>query len=125
MNQMEFIKQHLIEKGIPADLTKNGSSFLYRFISSEEKGKPLVFQSPITVFIKEGFIFGLVWGLLMWVMIWRFTPDKWVIYLISSLFFGLCMGGYLSLRIVAAQKKLGNVNWEDWCRKNYDEGMAK
>ena len=117
MENMAFIQQHLVEKGVPKDLTKFSSNLLSKLLFSETK--PLVFQSPVQVFFKQGIIFGLVWGLLMWLLDWRTDPDNWVYQLISVICFGVFMGGVLSYRIIKAHKKLGNVSWESWRSANY------
>lgn len=88
MENMEFIQQHLIEKGVPKDLTKLNASLWSKLISTENK--PLAFQSPVKVFFKEGVVFGLVWGLLMWLVLWR------IIQLIST----ICFGSFNRRRII-------------------------
>ncbi|EPX4128818.1 DUF6404 family protein [Vibrio alginolyticus] len=118
MENMEFIQQHLIEKGVPKDLTKLNASLWSKLICTETK--PLVFQPPVKVFFKEGIVFGLVWGLLMWLVLWRTEPDNWIIQLISTICFGSFIGGVLSYRVTKAHKKLGNKSWENWRRSNYE-----
>lgn len=118
MNKIEFIQQHLIEKGVPADLTKFNSNFLSKFIFLEDR--PLVFQSLVTLFFRESLILSVIWGALMWLMVWHPTPENWIRYTLSSLAFGCIMGSTLVFRIIRAKKKLGNVSWETWCHKNYD-----
>lgn len=118
MNKADFIQAHLIAKGVPADLATPNFNVLSRLIYRQDK--PLVFQSPITLLIKHSLVNGSIYGVLMWLMIWHATPEKWPVYLISSVVFGLIIGGILPLRIVKAQKKLGNVSWEQWCRENYE-----
>ncbi|EHU8078613.1 putative membrane protein [Vibrio vulnificus] len=118
METMEFIQQHLVEKGVPKDLTKLNASLWSKLIFSETK--PLVFQSPVQVFFKQGAVFGLIWGLLMWLFIWRTDPDNWVIQLLSAICFGCVMGGLLSYRIMRAHKKLGSLSWQTWCSANYE-----
>nr|WP_256895425.1 DUF6404 family protein [Vibrio diabolicus] len=62
MENIAFIQQHLIEKGVPKDLTKLNANLWSKLIFYETK--PLVFQSPVQVFFKQGIVFGLIWGLL-------------------------------------------------------------
>ncbi len=118
MNKADFIQAHLVQKGVPADLAKPNFNILSRLIYRQDK--PLVFQSPLKALIKHGLTSAVIWGVFMWVVLWHSKPENWPIYLISSVAFGLLMGVILSLRIVKAQKKLGNVSWEQWCRDNYE-----
>ncbi|MBW3695512.1 magnesium transporter [Vibrio sp. T187] len=119
MNKMDFIQLHLIEKGIPADLTRDNYNLWSRLLCTETK--PLVFQSPFTVLIKQGLLFGLVWGALMWLILWHSIPEHWFRYLCTSLVFGMFMGGFVAIRIVKARKKIGNMSWEKWCKTNYEQ----
>ncbi|GEK16216.1 DUF6404 family protein [Aliivibrio fischeri] len=120
MNKSKFIKQHLIAKGVPASLTADGSSFWYRFVYSEGKeGKPLVFQSPIKVLIRSFFIYSSVWGVCMWFMAWRLTPEYWPIYLTTTMINGFLIGGLQFFLVSKAQKKLGTTRWENWYQENY------
>ncbi|MCR9847324.1 DUF6404 family protein [Vibrio antiquarius] len=117
MENIAFIQQHLIEKGVPKDLTKLNANLWSKLIFSETK--PLVFQSPVQVFFKQGIVFGLIWGLFMWLFLWRVEPGNWLIQLVSTICFGCIMGGVLSYRITKAHKKLGNTSWENWYSANY------
>ena len=118
MEKTAFIQQHLAEKGIPKDLTKFNTNLWSVFLFAEVK--PLVFQSPIKVFFKQGVVFGAMWGLLMWLFIWHSAPEGWMIQLVSALLFGCVLGGLSSYRIVKAHKKLDNMSWEKWCSANYE-----
>ncbi len=118
MNKEDFIQAHLIAKGVPADLATSNFNVLSRLLYRQDK--PLVFQSPIKVLIKQSLVTGCIYGVLMWIMLWHATPEKWPVYLISSVVFGLIIGGILPWRIAKAQKKLGRVSWEQWCRENYE-----
>ena len=60
MEKAEFIQKHLIEKGVPADLTKP-TAFIWSKYKDPSK-KPLVFQSPAKILITHGFFMGLLWG---------------------------------------------------------------
>ncbi len=113
MKNKELIQQRLVEQGVPKELAKCNCNFLSKLIFLEEK--PLVFQSPYKMFFKQALVSGIVWGILMWIMFWHSVPENWVVQVLSSLFFGCFMGGFLSCRIVKHRKKLGNVSWEKWC----------
>ncbi|WP_255199905.1 DUF6404 family protein [Vibrio parahaemolyticus] len=104
MKNIAFIQQHLVEKGVPKDLTKLNANLWSKLIFSETK--PLVFQSPVQVFFKQGIVFGLIWSLFMWLFLWRVEPGNWLIQLVSTICFGCIMGGVLSYRITKAHK-----NW--------------
>ncbi len=118
MNKEDFIQAHLIAKGVPADLATPNFNALSRLIYRQDK--PLAFQSPINVLIKQSLVTGSIYGTLMWITIWHATPEKWPLSLTISVIFGLITGGILPLRIAKAQKKLGGVSWEQWCRENYE-----
>ncbi|MCG6235930.1 DUF6404 family protein [Vibrio diabolicus] len=95
MENIAFIQQDLIEKGVPKDLTKLNANLWSKLIFSETK--PLVLQSPVQVFFKQGIVFGLIWGLFMWLFLWRVEPGNWLIQLVSTICFGCIMGGVLSI----------------------------
>ncbi|ENM5843802.1 magnesium transporter [Vibrio mimicus] len=118
MEKIAFIQQHLVAKGVPEDLTKFNSNLWSKLLFSE--AKPLVFQSPVKVFFKQGLVFGAIWGLFMWLFIWRTAPEDWMLQLVSTILFGCAMGGLLVYRVAKAHKKLGNVSWEKWCSANYE-----
>ena len=118
MDKAKFIQQHLIAKGVPADLTRPTPFIWPKYKDASQK--PLVFQSPMKVFLKHGLLMGLVWGSLMWIMIWHAEPDRWITYVISSAMFGTLMGIVIVFRIVNARKILDEKSWEHWCKQNYE-----
>ena len=118
MDKAKFIQQHLIEKGVPADLTRP-TAFIWSKYKDASK-KPLVFQSPMKVLLIHGLLMGLVWGSLMWIMIWHTEPVRWKTYVISSAMFGILMGLINVFRIVKARKNLGEKSWKKWCKQNYE-----
>ncbi|EID4334149.1 TPA: DUF6404 family protein [Vibrio parahaemolyticus] len=118
MDKAKFIQQHLIEKGVPADLTRP-TAFIWSKYKDASK-KPLVFQSPMKVLLIHGLLMGLVWGSLMWIMIWHTEPERWKTYVISSAMFGILIGLINVFRIVKARKNLGEKSWEKWCKQNYE-----
>ncbi|MFH4620298.1 magnesium transporter [Vibrio furnissii] len=58
MEKAEFIQKHLIEKGVPADLTKPTAFIWSRY--KDPSQKPLVFQSPAKILIAYGLFMGLI-----------------------------------------------------------------
>ncbi|WP_028023410.1 DUF6404 family protein [Enterovibrio calviensis] len=117
MEKAEFIQKHLIEKGVPADLTKSTAFIWSRY--KDPSQKPLVFQSPAKILITRGLFMGLLWGALMWVFFWHSEPNSWVTYLVSVSLFGVCMGFIDVFRTIKARKLLGETNWETWCQQHY------
>ncbi|MGD1503024.1 DUF6404 family protein [Vibrio harveyi] len=117
MEKAEFIQKHLIEKGVPADLTKPTVFIWSRY--KDPSHKPLVFQSPAKILITHGLFMGLLWGALMWVFFWHSEPNNWVTYLVSGPLFGVCMGLINVFRTIKARKLLGETNWETWCQQHY------
>ncbi|WP_229651828.1 DUF6404 family protein, partial [Vibrio parahaemolyticus] len=118
MKKAEFIQRHLIEKGVPADLTKPNSFVWSKYKDPSEK--PLVFQSPIKVLMKHGLFMGLLMAVVMLIFAWHTESKNMMIYLISSCFYGICMGSINMFRIIEAQKNLGEKSWEKWCERNYE-----
>ncbi|MGR5325861.1 DUF6404 family protein [Vibrio sp. DNB22_17_1] len=100
MEKAEFIQKHLIEKGIPADLTKPTAFIWSRY--KDPSQKPLVFQSPARILIAYS-LMGLLWGT----------------YLVSASLFGICMGLINVFRTIKARKLLGETNRESWCQQHY------
>ncbi|CAM3000872.1 DUF6404 domain-containing protein [Vibrio mytili] len=117
MNKLEFIQLHLIEKGVPADLT--GPNLFIWSKHKDSTSMPLVFQSLTKVILVGGVFMGLVWGAMMWIMWWHSEPERWSNYLVSSVFFGIGMGLITAFRIYRARKRLGTDDWESWCERNY------
>ncbi|MBR9787136.1 MAG: magnesium transporter [Vibrionaceae bacterium] len=118
MEKAEFIQQHLIEKDVPADLTKPTIFVWFKY--KDPSKIPLVFQSPVKVFSMHFLFMGPIWGVLMWTFSWRTEPEHWRIYLVASALFGICMGLINMFRINKARKRLGEKSWENWCRRNYE-----
>ncbi|SDH81141.1 hypothetical protein SAMN04488136_13048 [Vibrio xiamenensis] len=118
MENKELIQQRLIEQGVPRDLAKFNTNLLSKRMLSAEK--PLVFLSPPKVFVVQSLINGLVWGFLMWIMLWHSAPENWVIDIITMIGFGSFIGGCWYYRISKYQKKLCNISWTEWCRTNID-----
>ncbi len=118
MEKSKFIQRHLIEKGVPADLTRS-TVFICSKCNDLSK-KPLVFQSLIKVLLVHGLLMGLLWGSIMWILTWHTEPERWKIHLVSSAAFGISMGLINVFRIVKAQKKLGEKSWKKWCKQNYE-----
>ena len=56
MEKAEFIQKHLIEKGVPADLTKP-TAFIWSRYKDPSK-KPLVFQSPAKYSLHMAYLWG-------------------------------------------------------------------
>lgn len=117
MDKAKFIQQHLIEKGVPADLTRPNTFIWSKYTNVSQT--PLVFQSLQKVFLIYGLSMAVIWGSLMWMFTWHSEPEHWKTYLISSAIFGFFMGLVNVFRIVKARKKLGEKSWENWCKKNY------
>ncbi|MDF5668116.1 DUF6404 family protein [Vibrio parahaemolyticus] len=117
MEKAKFIQQHLIEKGVPADLTKPTPFIWFKYKYPTQK--PLVFQSPKKILLTHGLFMGPLWGALMWAFTWHSEPDNWIIYLIGSFLFGICMGLINVFRTIKARKLLGETSWENWCKQNY------
>lgn len=117
MKKAEFIQLHLIEKGVPTDLTKP-TMFIWSKYNDPSK-KPLVFQSSMKVLLTHSLFMGPLWGALMWTVTWHTEPDYWMVYLIASALFGICMGLINMFRIIKARKSLGETSWENWCKQNY------
>ncbi len=117
MEISEFTQLHLIEKGVPRDLTKPHIDVFSQWFT--QSSKPLVFQSPIKIFFKQTLLLSLTWGLIMWFTSWSSSPEKWITYVFYSFLFGTTLGLYQSYRIHNAHKKLGAVSWEEWCSSNY------
>ena len=118
MEKEEFIRLHLIEKGVPVDLTKP-TIFVwpkYRDLSK----KPLVFQSLVKVFLMYSLLLGPLWGAFMWAFSWHKQPEHWRVYLIGFALFGILMGLITIFRINKVRKSLGENNWENWCKRNYE-----
>ncbi|MGR5322192.1 DUF6404 family protein [Vibrio sp. DNB22_19_1] len=118
MDKAEFIQIHLIEKGVPADLTKPKPFIWSKYKDSNDA--PLVFQSPIKVVLIYCLLAGPLWGGLMWLTIWHNEPERWPIYLIASAFFGVSGGLVDVYRAYKARKRLGETNWKNWCKRNYE-----
>ncbi|MGR5450412.1 DUF6404 family protein [Vibrio sp. PNB22_2_2] len=116
MEKAEFIQKHLIEKGIPADLTKPTAFIWSRY--KDPSQKPLVFQSPARILIAYS-LMGLLWGVLMWVFFGHSEPNNWGTYLVSASLFGICMGLINVFRTITARKLLGETNRESWCQQHY------
>ncbi|MGF1746955.1 DUF6404 family protein [Vibrio minamisatsumaniensis] len=117
MEKAKFIQKHLIEKGVPADLTKPTTFIWSKY--KDPSQKPLVFQSPIRILITNGLFMGGLWGALMWILFWHSDPDLWITYLTSSSLFGIYMGLINVFRTIKARKLLGETSWENWCKQNY------
>ncbi|MCG9786854.1 DUF6404 family protein [Vibrio mediterranei] len=117
MSKFEFIQLHLIEKGVPKDLTKPSPFVWARCQSLSDT--PLVFQSPLRIVLRHGVLLGLVWGALMWLMLWHREPERWISYLLSSCLFGLFMGMLTAYRAHKSQANLGCKDWKEWCVRNY------
>ena len=117
MEISEFIQLHLIEKGIPRDLTKPNINIFSRWFA--KSSKPLAFQPPIKIFFIQMPFLSLTWGSLMWFISWFNSPEEWITYITYSLLFGTTVGLYQSYRIHRVHKKLGGMSWEEWCSRNY------
>ncbi|HCM0840995.1 TPA: DUF6404 family protein [Vibrio parahaemolyticus] len=112
MEKAKFIQQHLIEKGVPADLTKPTPFIWFKY--KDPTQKPSVFQSPKKILLTHGLFMGPLWGALMWAFTWHSEPDNWIIYLIGSFLFGICMGLINVFRTIKARKLLGETSWENY-----------
>lgn len=117
MEKAEFIQKHLIEKGVPADLTKPTAFIWSRY--KDPSQKPLVSQSPAKTLITYGLFMGLLWGALMWVFFWHSEPKNWVVHLDLASLFGICMGFINVFLTMKPRKLLGETNWENWCQQHY------
>ncbi|WP_394136462.1 DUF6404 family protein [Aliivibrio fischeri] len=117
MEKAKFIQKHLIEKGVPADLTRPTVFIWSKYKKPSQK--PLIFQSPAKTFIAYSSSMGLLWGTLMWVFFWYSEPEHWITYLIASSLFGIFMGLINVFRTIKARKLLGETSWENWCKQNY------
>ncbi|MFW9709566.1 DUF6404 family protein [Vibrio parahaemolyticus] len=118
MDKVVFIRQHLIEKGVPTDLVYSWPFLWAKLFKS--KGKPLVFQSPIKLFVLDALYESVIWGGFMWFIVWHLRPEGWPIYVILSIAFGLSMGLVTAWRVHKAKKKLGPLGWGEWCKANYE-----
>lgn len=118
MNKADFIRVHLIEKGVPADLIRPKPFLWSRYKNWNDV--PLVFQSPIKIVFVYSFFSGAFWGGFMWLAIWHIEPERWPMYLMGSAFFGLSVSLIDAYRVYKAQKRLGESNWNNWYKRNYE-----
>ena len=72
VDKVVFIRQHLIEKGVPTDLVYPWPFLWAKLFKS--KGKPLVFQSPIKLFVLDALNESVIWGGIYVVYSLAFTP---------------------------------------------------
>ncbi|MBM4905447.1 magnesium transporter [Vibrio parahaemolyticus] len=112
------IQRHLAEQGVPDNLTQCNADLLSKFLFPDSK--PLVFQSPMKLFLKQGVVSGVSWGLLVWLLFWRTTQMDWFLQILGMVMFGTFVGASLAYRVVKVQQKLGNVSWEKWCSVHYE-----
>ncbi|WP_253822826.1 hypothetical protein [Vibrio coralliilyticus] len=56
----------------------------------------------------------------MWLAIWHIEPERWPMYLMGSAFFGLSVSLIDAYRVYKAQKRLGESNWNNWYKRNYE-----
>ncbi|WP_131826273.1 DUF6404 family protein [Salinivibrio sp. PR932] len=122
VQKVEFVQLYLLRMGIPRVLTQTATNPISRLLFPTEK--PLVFQSPVSVFFYHGLVLGYVWGAWLWLMFAIVKPGEWTImtYLIASTFYGVLLGMFRALRVVWAHNRLGRISWEEWCQKHH--GLA-
>ncbi|WP_223100038.1 DUF6404 family protein [Vibrio sp. SCSIO 43132] len=113
MVRVEFIRLHLMEKGVPADLV-NPSPFIWSK-HLYPLGKPLIFQSHLQIMM-HSLSLAIVWGGVLWMLLHDFYPEK----VISSVVFGVLIGASLWVRVLWNRKKLCLGSWEEWCENNYE-----
>ncbi|GLQ72998.1 DUF6404 family protein [Vibrio penaeicida] len=112
MIEMQFVRLHLIEKGIPNDLVTPSPFIWSKYLNP--KGKPFLFQS-LTQVMLHGLRFGLLCGSLMWLI----GADSNYELAIKASVLGLGMGLVNWVRITRTKRKLDIVSWEKWCSENY------
>jgi hypothetical protein len=77
------------------------------------KARPPHYASPLKLAAVFGFSFGMIWGIFMWVALWRFMNLTPPLAVSSSIFAGFLFGAIMSAwtRFVAKRKKLSH--WDD------------
>ncbi|TOE59039.1 hypothetical protein CGJ40_13030 [Vibrio parahaemolyticus] len=113
IKEIEFIRMHLVEKGVPSNLVTPSPFIWSKHINP--LGKPFIFQSKGKVALFS-FKCAVLYGSVSWLVKRDFSQEL----LVSAIAFAVIMGLIIWLKIVRLRKKLQIGSWKDWCVDNYN-----
>ncbi|EOV6289259.1 DUF6404 family protein [Vibrio parahaemolyticus] len=113
INEIEFIRMHLIEKGVPNNLVGPSPFIWSKYI--DPLGKPFIFQS-----VDKVVLYSLKCAILYGCVSWLVKRELSQGLLVSSLIFAVIMGLIIWNQIVCSRKKLQVESWKQWCMDNYN-----
>ncbi len=113
INEIEFIRMHLIEKGVPNNLVSPSPFIWSKYMNP--LGKPFIFQS-----VDKVVLYSLKCAVLYGFVSWLVQRELSQGLLVASLVFAVIMGLMIWSQIVYSRKRLQVECWKQWCMDNYN-----
>ncbi|MBD1559988.1 magnesium transporter [Vibrio sp. S9_S30] len=119
MDNIKFAQEHLIQKGVPEDLTET-LPFLLSWLP-KSNGKPMVFQSIYKIVLMYTVLGSASYSAFMYLLTSHIGLFDWQSYMLTSVAFGFSLALVQGFRVKRAHNRLGGMWWEEWCEKNYGD----